>query len=85
MAEDCGLANIGMLNQGIIWNNETREWKKLRQYFQNSIDSKTLKKVTMHTYEACDKIMANTPVFKTGGQIDLLESLRQVTLEVTNR
>ena len=54
MAEDAGLARIGMLDNGIIWNNQTEEWRKLRQYFQRSVNSHTLNmatKVTMDSVE----------------------------------
>ena len=89
MAEDAGLARIGMLNQGIIWNNRTTEWKRLRHYFQCAVDAKALKTVTLLTYGACDLITTQFPpfnrVFQEGGKVDLLDFLRQVTLEVTNR
>ena len=86
MAEDCGLERIGMLNQGIIWNNQTREWKRLRQYFQQSVNSRSLELAIKHTYDAVDQVMEVFPVFQQGGgSLDLLAFLRTVTLEVTNR
>ena len=86
MAEDAGLAKIGMLNNGIIWNNRTSEWRKLRQYFQRSVNNRTLDLATKLTGDSVDFAMDLFPVFHQGsGDFDLLEFLRTVTLDVTNR
>ena len=86
MAEDTGLAKIGMLNNGIIWNNRTAEWRKLRQYFQRSVNNRTLDLATRFTGDSVDFAMELFPVFQQGsGDFDLLEFLRTVTLDVTNR
>ena len=86
MAEDTGLAKIGMLNNGIIWNNRTAEWRKLRQYFQRSVNNRTLDLATKLTGDSVDFAMDLFPVFRQGsGDFDLLDFLRTVTLDVTNR
>ena len=86
MAEDTGLAKIGMLNNGIIWNNSTSEWRKLRQYFQRAVNNRTLDLATKFTGDSVDFAMELFPVFQQGsGHFDLLEFLRTVTLDVTNR
>ena len=86
MAEDTGLAKIGMLNNGIIWNNRTSEWRKLRQYFQRSVNNHTLDLATKVTSDSVVFAMDLFPVFQQGSKdFDLLGFLRTVTLDVTNR
>ena len=76
MGEDTGLAKIGMLNNGIIWNNRTAEWRKLRQYFQRSVNNRTLDLATKLTGDSVDFAMELFPAFQQGsGDFDLLESL----------
>ena len=86
MAENSGLARIGMLNAGIIWNNETAEWRKLRQYFQRAVNNRALDLATKYTVDSVDFAMVLFPIFKHGGgRLDLLAFLRTITLDVTNR
>ena len=86
MAENSGLARIGMLNAGIIWNNETAEWRKLRQYFQRAVNNRALDLATKYTTDSVDFAMVLFPIFKQGGgRLDLLAFLRTITLDVTNR
>ena len=88
MAEDAGLARIGMLDNGIIWNNQTEEWRKLRQYFQRSVNSHTLNmatKVTMESVEFAKELFPSFHQADIGANFDLLDFLRTVTLEVTNK
>ena len=88
MAEDAGLARIGMLDNGIIWNNQTEEWRKLRQYFQRSVNSHTLNmatKVTMDSAEFASELFPSFHQADIGANFDLLEFLRTVTLVATNK
>lgn len=82
-AEDYGLVQLGMFNNGIIWNNDTKRWEYLRKFFQKALTHKDLKNAAniavSITKSVCNSILSK----KTG--VDLMENLRLITFGVTTR
>jgi len=84
---DTGLKHIGMFENGIIWNNNTKIWKKLRLFFQNALNAKTLNSAIHASVSAAKNMTCKLNELRQrtqDGRVETLNVLRRITLEITN-
>jgi hypothetical protein len=82
-ASDEGLNELGMLNRGLIWNNEISSWVKIRECFQKALKASNLKKAASVIELESDAILAVESQRVDGSAgVDMLEISRRLTFRV---
>ncbi|KAL7553947.1 hypothetical protein ACHAWF_018846 [Thalassiosira exigua] len=75
-ASDEGLKRLGMYEQGLIWNNNTDIWKRIRGCFQEALNSKNIDHATSSIKTNADDIL-------TEGALDMMNVCRRLTFRAT--
>ena len=91
MGSEQGLKQIGMLNSGVIWNNDKHKWKLSRKAFENNFTSKYLDEAA---HISCQKMKQQIDRLNSSAairavkdntlnyEINLLGFFRRVTLSI---
>lgn len=88
-ASNEGLARLGMLNRGLIWNSDTAVWRKIRGCFQHSLGEVSLHHAVNVVKKECSVIVQNLLATQSsshtegGTLVDLLQVCRKVTFRAT--
>jgi aromatase len=88
MGDPEGLADLGMLNTGVIWNNDTHHpacgWEITRGIFNKSLDTSTLQAAALIGVEQVHNVFDAALLSRaTSAPDDLLDLLRRITLRIT--
>jgi cytochrome P450 len=76
-----GLKKLGMHNQGLIWNNNTNDWKKVRSVFQLSLNDANMEKaVDVIKKDAIDIVESS---INDAGCVDMMSICRRLTFRAT--
>ena len=80
-----GLEHLGMATRGIIWNGDVQRWKYQRSnFFQKSLNSKTLDDAKQVSYDAFQYVLKHSEQFEVQpNNLDVLDLLRSITFTVT--
>ena len=79
---ESGLRELGMLNCGVIWNNDDKLWKCNRRSFQNGLTDSVFKDIVDQAPEHVDLVLEHVPR-QADGTIHMMNALRWVTLNFT--